>query len=85
MNVSVILQNSSDMSSGKVKFSYIKKVIVRCRVVNEIDPEYKIYIRKAGIKIKNWFSIITIGVIVMAYMIFWIERDSFAFVENCIT
>ncbi len=68
-----------------------EKVITRCRFVNETDPEYKIYIRKAGIKIKNWFSIITIGVIVIAYMIFWIvphfliERDSFAFVENCIT
>lgn len=68
-----------------------EKVIARCRSANETDPEYKIYIRRVGIKIKNWFSIITIGVIVMAYMIFWIvphfliERDSFAFVENCIT
>lgn len=68
-----------------------EKVIARCRYIGETDPDYKIYIRIVGIKIKNWFSIITVGIIVIAYMVFWIvphyliERDSFAFVENCVT
>lgn len=67
-----------------------EKVIARCMSVNETDPDYKIYFRRIRVKIKNWFSIITIGIIIMAYMIFWIvphfliERDSFAFVENCV-
>lgn len=42
-----------------------EKVIVRCRYAGETDPDYKIYLRIVGIKIKNWFSIITAGIIVM--------------------
>lgn len=66
-------------------------IIARRRLCDGRDPAYRVYVKWIPVKIKSWFHIITLLLVIVAYCVFWVipnsitaERVECAMAQVCI-